>query len=115
MAITYFWKIRQLNKTTVYGIPDVVSHVQYNYVGVDETGKTAYCQGSEPFQLVPYTFESPATKQIVTIPAIFNKDDYIPYDQLTDEIVVGWLDSTVPASAVQTFKQIISEKLTEIN
>ena len=114
MAITYSWVIRQLNTATVYGIPDVVSHVQYDYVGTDENGKTAYCQGTEPFQLVPYTYYSPATGKEVTVPAIFNKDSYIPYDQLTNEIIIGWLDATVPASAIQTFRTIIADKIANL-
>lgn len=113
MAITYTWEIRQTNKTTVYGIPDVISHVHFNYVGTAEDGRIAKCQGTAPFQLVPYTYKDPATGADVTVPAAFNKDNYIPYDQITDAVLVDWLDASVPQGAIDTFQSIISQQLAE--
>ena len=111
MAITYTWEIRQLNRTTVYGIPDIISHVQFNYIGTAEDGQFAKCQGSLPFQLVPYTFKDSATGEDITIPAVFNKDNYIPYDQITDAVIVDWLDASVPQEAIDAYQSIISQQL----
>lgn len=113
MAITYTWEIRQTNKTTVYGIPDVISHVHFNYVGTAEDGRIAKCQGTVPFELKPYTFKDVANGIDRTIPAVFDKDNYIPYDQITDAVLVGWLDASVPQGAIDTFQSIISQQLAE--
>ena len=66
---------------------------------------------SKPFQLVPYTYKNPATGADVTVPAIFNKDNYIPYDQITDAVIVDWLDDSVPQGAIDSFQSIISQQL----
>ena len=111
MAITYTWEIRQLNRTTVYGIPDIISHIQFNYVGTAEDGRIAKCQGTAPFQLVPYTFKDVARGVDRTIPAVFNKDNHIPYDQITDDVLVSWLNASVPQSVIAVYQSIISQQL----
>jgi hypothetical protein len=111
MTITYNFDIRQLTRTTVYGLPDIISHVHFDYVGTNEAGDKTFCQGVVPFELKPITVKDVATDKTITIPAVFDKNNYIPYDQITDEIVVDWLGEAVPPSLIQTFQEIISQKL----
>jgi hypothetical protein len=111
MTITYSFKIRQLTQTTVYGLPDIISHVHFDYVGTNESGNKTLCQGVVPFELKPITVSDPANGKTRTIPAVFDKDNYTPYNQITDEIVIGWLNSAVPPSLIQTYQEIISQKL----
>jgi hypothetical protein len=111
MTITYAFNLRQTTTTTVYGIQDVISHVHYDYVGTNESGEKAVCQGALPFDLKPRTFTSPVTGETQTIPAVFDKDNYIPYDQITDEILINWLSNSVPLEVIQIFQEIISQKL----
>lgn len=113
MTITYRFNIRQLSRTTVYGLPDIISHVHFDYVGTNEAGDTTFCQGVVPFQLTPQTTTNPATGATTTIPAVFDKNNYIPYDQITDEIVVDWLNNAVHSETIEIFKHIIGQKLTE--
>ena len=113
MAITYSWKIRLLNRTTVYGLPDIISHVHFDYVGTDENSKTVTCQGTLPFELKPITIEDKAANKTITIPAVFNKDSYIPYDQIDDAVVISWLEAAVPQSLINTFQNYISKQLTD--
>ena len=110
MAITYSWKIRLLNRTTVYGLPDIISHVHFDYVGTSDSGKTAVCQGTVPFELKPITIEDKAANKTITIPAVFNKDSYIPYDQIDDAVVINWIESAVSQSLINTFQEIISQQ-----
>jgi len=112
MAITYSFRIRTLNRTTVYGIPDIISHVHFDYIGTDENGKTAVCQGTVPFTLKPIIIDDKASNRTRTIPAVFNKDNYVPYDQITDDIILDWLNASVPPGAVSIFQEIINEQLT---
>lgn len=111
MAITYSWVIQQTNKTTVYGIPDIISHIHFNYVGTDENGRIAKCQGTVPFELKPYTFKDVARGVDITIPAVFNKDNHIPYDQITDDVLISWLNASVPQSVIAVYQSIISQQL----
>jgi hypothetical protein len=111
MTITYTFKIRQTTTTTVYGIQDVISHIHYDYVGVNEFDQKTFCQGVLPFELKPITTINPSNGETITIPAVFDENNYIPYDQITDEILVSWLNDSVPLEVIQIFKQIISQKL----
>jgi len=113
MAITYSWKVRLLNRTTVYGLPDIISHVHFDYVGTSDSGKVAQCQGTVPFELKPIAIEDKASNKTITIPAVFNKDSYVPYDQIDDSVVIGWLESSVPKSLIDTFQEIISQRLAD--
>lgn len=111
MAITYSWVIRQTNKTTVYDIPDIISHIHFDYVGTNENDNKAICQGTVPFELKPYTFKDVARGIDRTIPAVFNKDNHIPYDQITDDVLVSWLNASVPQSVIAIYQSIISQQL----
>jgi hypothetical protein len=111
MTITYTFVVRQVIRTTVYHIQDVISHVHYDYVGSLESGQKALCQGALPFELKPITYTSPVTGETHTTPAVFDKDNYIPYDQITDEVLVSWLNNSVPAEVIQIFQEIISKQL----
>jgi hypothetical protein len=113
MNIIYTFNIRQLSRTKVYGIPDIVSHIHYDYVGTDESGNSSFCQGVVPFELKPIETTNPSTGEVTVTPSVFDQNNYIPYDQITNEIILEWLNDSVPEELIQIFKNIISQKLTE--
>ena len=76
--ISYTWKINQLDKQTSDGF---VITAHYTVVAVDEAfsassyGTTSWTQKSE---------------------------DFVPYDQLTEELVLGWVYEFVNKEVVET-------------
>lgn len=111
--ITYKFVIKQMNTTTKDDLTDVVSHIHFDYVGTDENDKSAFCQGVIPFQIVDHTFTDPNTNQTVTVPSIVNHDSFTPYEELTEEIVLSWIEEHLPEDVIQNFQQIITEKLSK--
>lgn len=75
MAITYTFKINKIEKAPVLGdLTDVITRVRYDYEGVDENGVKGTFAGVTPLP-------APETTDIV------------PLAELTEEIVIGWLEA----------------------
>lgn len=74
MAITYTFKINKIEKAPVLGdLTDVITRIRYDYEGVDENGVKGTFAGVTPLP-------APETTDIV------------PLAELTEEIVIGWLE-----------------------
>lgn len=92
--ITYIWKINLLEKT----IPDggvIVAH--WDCVATDENGVTARNYGSEHFSPDP---ESP---------------DFIPYEDLTEEIVLNWIKPKIAEDDITLQERVESNLQKRIN
>jgi hypothetical protein len=81
MAITYEWKIMSLSvKDEGPEYPNAVVVVKWRKTGTDENGKQAHFDGSTPFSAVGVLPEN-----------------YIPFSQLTEEVVLGWVRNKIEA------------------
>jgi hypothetical protein len=75
MPVTYEWKILSLEvRDESPDHPNSVVIVKWKKTGRDDDGNEASFQGSTPFSAA-------------SIPA----ENFIPYNQLTEEIVIGWV------------------------
>ena len=79
MAITYTWKITSMKKKDEGVNKDVVVQVYWTKTGTDENGKTGTFLGATPFTST-------------TMP---EGDTFIPFGELTEEIVLGWIKDVV--------------------
>jgi len=87
---TYTWFIAALDcKVNEGNLQDVVYNVHWRYSAVNENGVMALLYGVQ--------FVSPPTEE-----------DFTPYDELTKEQVVGWLEASmdVPAMKLDLDNQI---------
>lgn len=72
--MNYSWKIISHKK-----IGDgTVVQVYWTKTGTDESGNSADFSGSVPFELED-----------------INEESYVPYEELTDDIILGWVQSIV--------------------
>jgi hypothetical protein len=78
MAITYTWELTSMTVKDNNGLSDVVFQTYWKKIGTDENGIVGTFDGATPFK--PETVDS---------------ETFIPYDQLTEEIVLGWIKSIV--------------------
>lgn len=79
MAISYDWNISTLKKTTANNLSGVVIGTNWICIGTDEQGDTGSFPGATPFsQVDPETF--------------------IPFENLTKEIVMSWIQTSVTGS-----------------
>ena len=81
MALRYEWKITQIKKTTTNGIDDAIIGTKWEVRGIDENANEGLFTGATPFTL----------DQI-------NPDNFIPYNELTEEIVLDWIKEYVSGS-----------------
>lgn len=78
MSLTYTWKIKSLKKTSGADLSDVIVGTQWQVTAVDEDGNEGKFDGATPFNL-----------------STVNPDNFIAYEDLTEEIVLGWIKSVV--------------------
>lgn len=79
--ITYSWQILSLNvRDESADHPNAVVTVKWRKTGIDESGIQASFDGSTPFSA-----------------ADVPPENYIPFDQLTEEVVLGWVKEKIEA------------------
>ena len=86
MAITYTFLTDETMKLEMApqlnGLEKVITRVRYNYVGVDENGNEGTFNGATPM---------PAP----------NAEGYKPFEELTAEDIVSWLEATADKPHMQ--------------
>ena len=96
MAITYTWDITNIRKAPqLEGKDNVVVHVRWTKTGTDENGTTGQFQGATP----------------LAAPT----GDFTPYEQLTKEQVLGWVQAVVVGSYEQHVNEQIQKQITKKN
>lgn len=81
MSVTYTWKITAIRTATVQEQENFVIHVRWEKIGADEHGNTGTFIGATPFA--------------ETVDAAGN---FVPFADLTEEIVLAWVQSVVVGS-----------------
>ena len=81
MALTYTWAITSLKKTTDGSVDNFVVQSTWNCTGTDEDGDSGTFNGATPF---PLDSLDPVT--------------FIPYEDLTEADVLGWIEAVVVGS-----------------
>jgi hypothetical protein len=98
MAIIYTWKVTGLKTVQVEGEPNFVFQTYWQKTGTDADGNTGTFSGATPFKQIP------------------DEPNFIPYDQLTEEIVLGWIqDVVIPSYGAHIDEQIEKQILAKIN
>lgn len=99
MPLTYTWKLKSLKKTNTTEFSDLVIQTYWECTGTDEDGDSGTFSGATPFD-----------------PQDVNGDGFINYEDLTEAIVLSWIQSTVAGSYkehidYQIMKQINEKKM----
>jgi hypothetical protein len=81
MTLTYTWAITSLKKTTDGSVDNFVVQSTWTCTGTDEDGDSGTFNGATPF---PLDSLDPAT--------------FIPYEDLTEADVLGWIEAVVVGS-----------------
>lgn len=90
MALNYNWKVTQLRKTTQGDASDVIINVRWTLEGTDsESGESGTFYGATPFEYVEGSFT--------------------PYEELTEEQVIGWVQNYVSGSG--GYQEHIDERI----
>jgi hypothetical protein len=101
-SLTYSLQVVQLNTTRHGTLTNVVSHVHWKLVAVDEWGNRVNSGGTLPFQLGEYTYTEPLSGKVVTYPSQFDTENFTEYESLTEESVLDWIKDDPGIAMVKT-------------
>ena len=91
MAITYTWKVTSLKVKNEGTNTNAVVQTYWEKIGTDGNGNEGKFIGATPFTTVG------------------SDSSFIPFDQLTEETVLGW----IKAQVVGQYEQHVNEKIAE--
>lgn len=81
MALNCEWKITGLKKASGNNLTDVIVQTYWNVVGTDENGNEGAYSGATPFS-----------------PNNIDPNNFVAYEDLTEEVVIGWIKNAVLGS-----------------
>lgn len=90
MNLTYQWAIKGLQRASSGNLEDVIVQTRWTVTGTDEDGYSGTFYGATPFDL-----------------ATVDPDRFTPFAELTEEQVLGWIQSRV----VDHYKDHIDEQI----
>lgn len=95
MAITYTWAVTGMKVTTIGTESDYVVQTYWTKTGTDESGNTGTFSGATPLDPNP------------------DQVDFTPYDQLTQEIVLAWIQPMVTGSYETHVNDVIAKQIAD--
>ena len=87
---TYTLVVTQVNTVNHGTWTNVVSHVHWKLTAEDNEGNRVSSNGTLPFQLGDITHTDKLTGAQKFYPGVFSADDFVPYENLTEEMVLPW-------------------------
>lgn len=97
MAITYSWNVDKLFTIDVSSTElSYVVTIFYSVIGTETTGGETYFSeivSSAYFDVIP------------------NQPNYIPYGELTEEIVLGWVKNQLGADGIASYEDSIAGQI----
>lgn len=86
----YTWKVTDMKTIDVDGVQNAVIQTYWEKKGTDENGNEGTFAGATPFPV-----------------SSIDPEDFIPFEDLTEEIVLGWIESVV----VGQYEQHVNEQI----
>lgn len=96
MAYTYAWEIRNLRKVSTNDINDAIIGTQWRVIATNADGVTGQFDGATPFDL--HTIDT---------------GSFTPFEELTEEQVLGWIKDVVSGSASTSYWTHINQQITK--
>jgi|688.fasta_scaffold03089_7 hypothetical protein len=94
MAYTYTWKLKSLKKQNTELFENAIVGTQWRVTATAEDGTEGSFDGATPYKVVDA-----------------NADGFIDYQDLSEDIVLGWIKNTVSGSASTNYWPHISEQI----
>jgi hypothetical protein len=94
--MTYTWKITDMKTLDVDGVQNAVIQTFWQKTGTDENGKEGSFAGGTPFPV-----------------SDIDPEDFTPYEDLTEEIVLGWIKEVVVGSYEEHVNEQIQKQINQ--
>lgn len=95
MAITYTWAVTGMKVTKAGTLSNYVVQTYWTKTGTDENGNTGTFNGATPFAPDP------------------TQSDFVPYDQLTQAIVLSWIQPLVVGGYQEHVDGVIAAQIAD--
>jgi len=90
--MNYTWKLTSLKRKDSENLKNIIVQTYWEKNGTDENGNTGSFQGATPFDL-----------------SSVDPNNFTSYEDLTEEMVLGWIQSVV----VNDYERHVNEKIKE--
>lgn len=95
MAITYTWAVTGMKVTKAGTLQNYVVQTYWTKTGTDENGISGTFVGATPFAPDP------------------TQSNFVPYDQLTQEIVLSWIEPVVTGGFEEHVNGVIAKQIAD--
>jgi len=97
MAVTYTWEVTGIKTRNTDSFANAVVQTYWKKIGTDENGNTAHFVGATPFDA-----------------DTIDPENFTALEQLTEEMVLGWIQAQVTGSYEEHVNQQIQKQLDDI-
>ena len=94
MGLTYTWELTALKKQNTDNFENVVVGTNWKLTGTDEDGNFGIFNGATPFT-----------------PQDLNGDGFVDYQDLTEDLVLGWIKNHVSGSTGSNYMNHINGQI----
>lgn len=90
--MNYTWEINSIKRKDTSTLSNIIVQTYWKKTGTDENGNSGSFSGATPFDL-----------------STVDPDNFVAYEDLTEEMVLGWIQSVV----VGAYEEHVNEKIAE--
>ena len=90
--MNYTWELTNLKRKNTDTIQNIIVQTNWKKIGTDENGNIGSFSGATPFEL-----------------STVDPDNFVSYEDLTEEMVLGWIQSVV----IGSYEEHVNEKIAE--
>jgi hypothetical protein len=94
MGLTYDWKLIGLKKQDSDNVNEAIVGTNWKITATDEDGNVGTFTGATPFSI-----------------STINTGSFVPYHELTEEIVLGWVKNHVSGSGPTNYMEHINKQI----
>ena len=94
MGLTYDWKLIGLKKQNSENVDEAIVGTNWKITATDEEGYVGTFTGATPFSI-----------------STINTGSFVPYHELTEDIVLGWVKNHVSGSGSTNYMAHINEMI----
>ena len=95
--MNYTWELTNLKRKNTDTIQNIIVQTNWKKIGTDENGNIGSFSGATPFEL-----------------STVDPDNFVSYEDLTEEMVLGWIQSVVIGSYEEHVNERIAEQIEAI-
>jgi hypothetical protein len=90
--MNYTWKLNSLKRKDTDTIQNIIVQTYWKKIGTDDNGNVGEFSGATPFDL-----------------STVDPDNFVSYENLTEEMVLSWIQSVV----IGSYEEHVNEKIAE--